>query len=165
MNTATFLGTRGARRRGAAALGAAAALAVGAVACSSDDSENDADGASAQAAKQVSEKQIRSTFDALQDAFTKRDAPEVCDQLTGRAQEQTARDGGPSLKSCEDVVKQMFVQYGDGNLKRNAKVVRVRVDGDRALATVTAGQTIELPAPFLKTDDGWKMDESLIPQN
>lgn len=153
------------------ALAATLLVALGIAACGSDDSGGSATAGEGQADtrsegdgdRAQAERDVRAAFQALQDAFTERDAEGLCDQLTPQAQRQTGIDGAPDATTCVGVAKMLFDQWGE-NIRRNAEIVRLRVDGDRALAVLTAGDKLELKRPFLKTDDGWKMDESLIPQ-
>ncbi|MEX1141495.1 MAG: hypothetical protein WEB79_04205 [Thermoleophilaceae bacterium] len=154
---------------GPLALATVLLLALGLAACGDDSSDGSATADQGQADTRSegdggdAETEVRATFQALQDAFSERDAEKVCDQLSPQAQKQTGIDGAPDTPTCVGVAKALFDQWGE-NIRRNAKIVRLRIDGDRALAVITAGETLELPRPFVKTDDGWKMDESLIPQ-
>ena len=86
------------------------------------------------------EKQVKSAVKELYAGFAERDAGKVCDSLT-RAQQQAVAKGGAASKvqgrSCEQVMG--FALGFVGNALKDAKqaeVTDVRLDGDKARATV-----------------------------
>lgn len=142
------------------ALGAATALVLGAAACGgSDDDGGSGDASSAGSDQQ----QARATVEALYAAIREGDAEKVCDQLNEEAQEQLAKGGlGKESGSCSESF-QVFLdeakKKGGLNLTLKAKVKRVEVDGDTAVAKVNfGGKGRDGDIPLEKVDGEWKLE-------
>jgi hypothetical protein len=83
---------------------------------------------------------VKGTVNGLYDAFAAKDARKVCASLTRARQreiESQARVGGRGRGSCARTLSFALAFLGD-QLKRlkSAKVTDVRLDGDKATATV-----------------------------
>lgn len=149
------------------ALAATAVLALGAVACgdSDDDDADPGQGASAASGGGGDEQRARATVESLYAAIRDEDAAGVCATMTEPAQKQVAQGaigtGGGS--TCADGF-QRFLDAADraGGLKLTlkAKVERVNVNGDKAVARVTFGKARAGNIPLVKVDDEWKLDQA-----
>ena len=90
--------------------------------------------------KSRDEAKVKGTVDGLYDAFAAKDARKVCASLTEARQreiERQARIGGRGRGNCARTLSFALAFLGD-QLKglKSAKVTDVRVDGDKATATV-----------------------------
>jgi hypothetical protein len=86
------------------------------------------------------EAKVKRTVDGLYDAFAAKDARKVCASLTAARQreiERQARVGGQGRGSCARTLSFALAFLGN-QLKglKSARVTDVRVDGDKATATV-----------------------------
>jgi ketosteroid isomerase-like protein len=140
----------------AAALATAAALALGAASCGSSDDDSPDAGRS-------DEQQARATVESLYAAIADGDAKKVCEQLSEEAQKQLAAGGlGTKSQSCADAFQKFLDQAekaGGLNLTLRAKVKRVEVTGDKAVAKVSfGGQGRDGDIPLEKVDGEWKLE-------
>ncbi len=138
------------------ALAAAAALALSAGACGgSDDDAAGGDGGS-------DRQQARAAVEALYGALADSDAAAACEQLGEAAQKQLEAGGlGSKGKSCEESFQGFLdaaEKQGGLNLTLKAKVRRVEVNGDRAVAKVSFGKGRNGDVPLLKEDGEWKLE-------
>lgn len=128
-----------------------AALALGA--CGGDSSESEPESEA---------DRVRATVDALYEAMGDRDAEGVCDQLNAAAQEQIAKGGlGSEGRTCVEGFEGFFEaseEAGGLDAPRNAEVVDVEVDGDRATATVEFGPGQRGDIPLAKVEGEWKLE-------
>src|SRR4051812_47312217 len=81
---------------------------------------------------------VRDTAKELYGALADKDAGKVCDLLTASQREAVAKGGGGSASSCEQVMGVALTFVAGKGLEEadQAKVTKVKVDGDRATATV-----------------------------
>lgn len=147
------------------ALAATALLALGAASCGdSGDDDNGGGGASASASGS-DEQQARATVESLYAALRDGDAEGVCATMTAPAQKQVA-DGAIGTgegKTCADGFQRFLdaaEKAGGLNLTLKAKVERVKVTGDEAVAKVTFGEARSGNIPLVKVDDEWKLDQA-----
>jgi hypothetical protein len=89
-----------------------------------------------QAAKD--EAAVRDTAKALYDALADKDGGKVCDLLTASQRKAVAKGGGRDDSTCEQVMGLALTFVAGKGLEDadQAKVTKVKVDGDRATATV-----------------------------
>jgi hypothetical protein len=152
-----------------AALMALLVLALGAASCGGDDGDDGDDGAAAKAQSQGEvdpasfddspEGQIRALHARFINVFYDKDLETVCDLTTRKGKRQWAE--GPAT-SCEDGLKRFFDSVS-GLAKNRPRVLRVRIDGDRALATTRVKGSQVYPVQFRKEDGEWKMDAGGAP--
>lgn len=149
-------------RRGArlAALAATALLASGAVACGDSNDDGGGDGAS-----QSDERQAQATVESLYAAMRDGNAEGVCATMTEPAQKQVAQGaiGTGEAGTCADGFQRFLdaaERAGGLNLTLKAKVARVKVNGDKAVARVTFGKARAGNIPLVKVDDEWKLDQA-----
>lgn len=145
--------SRSAFRLRAVALATAATLALGAAACGDDD------GGSSGSDRE----QARATVERLYAAIVDGDAERVCEQLNENAQKQLAAGGlGTESGSCADSFQKFLDEAekaGGLDLTLKAKVERVEVTGDTAVATVRFGPDgQEGEIPLQKVDGEWKLE-------
>lgn len=138
-----------------------AALALGACGGDSDDSTQPQSGREADGGSESD--RVRATVDGLYDAMGDRDAEGVCDQLNEAAQEQVAKGGLPGSEgtTCVEGFQAFFEaaeEAGGLDTPDNAEVVDVKVDGDRATATVKFGPGQRGKIPLVKVDGEWKLE-------
>lgn len=116
--------TKLARALGACALALVLAAAVGA--CGSSGGGDD-------------DTKVKSTVNGLYDAFAAKDEKKICSSLSDAQKKQITKSTAKSGKkqSCEQVMSFALAFLGD-QLKtaKDAKVTAVKVDGDKATATV-----------------------------
>ncbi|HYI99607.1 MAG TPA: nuclear transport factor 2 family protein [Thermoleophilaceae bacterium] len=148
------------------ALLATAVLALGAVACG--DSDDDGGGSASESATAgggSDEQQARATVESLYAAIRDSDAEGVCATMTEPAQKQVAQGAIGTGKggTCTDGFQRFLdaaERAGGLNLTLKAKVQRVKVDGDKAVARVTFGKARAGNIPLVKVDDEWKLDQA-----
>lgn len=149
---------------------AAALLALGAAACgdSGDDNAGVGDGASQSATGTGSgsdEQHARATVESLYTAIRDGNAEGVCATMTAPAQKQVAQGaiGTGEGSTCADGF-QRFLDAADRagglDLTLKAKVGRVKVNGDKAVARVTFGKARAGNIPLVKVGDEWKLDQA-----
>jgi hypothetical protein len=147
-----------------AALMALLVLALGAASCGGDDGDDGDGGAAASTQPQdevdpasfdnTPEGQIRELHAKFINVFYEKDVETVCDLTTRKGQRQWAK--GPA-KSCEDGLTK-FYDSVSGLAKNRPRVLKVRIDGNRALATTRVKGSQNYPVQFRKEDGEWKMD-------
>lgn len=135
-----------------ATIAAVAALATGIVGCGGDSDGGGSD-----------EEQARATVEALYDGFANGDPEQICDQLNEAAQKELAEGGlGSKTGSCVESFQAFLDESekaGGLNLTLKAKVQRVKVTGDTAVATVTfGGPGRKGEIPLQKVDGEWKLE-------
>lgn len=160
-------------------------LVLGAGACGdSDDSDNGADGASAAqgqsaggddaaagsagsdggdaddgatAGDATPESEARSAYEEYIDAFYAKDAQGACDRLSEKSQRQWgAGDSG----GCEKALETFLDPIQDLADSPRPHVVKLRVDGERAVITAVTGKNDDSKAtvPLVKEGGEWKVD-------
>lgn len=139
------------------------AFTLGLSACGDSDDGGDAKAGQADSAQSGDQQEVEATFKRIQQGFVDGDPQAVCDQLSPKGLEETADDGGTEYPTCRKRAAAMIRDYGK-NLRANTSVIKVRVDGNRAIATIKAGEVTTYLARFVKTPDGWKFDQSLAPK-
>jgi hypothetical protein len=108
------------------------------------------------------EKQVESAVNELYAGFAERDAAKVCGSLTTKQRAEVARGGARGQangRSCEQVMGFALGFVGNA-LKdaKQAKVTDVRLDGDKARATVEyKGRAGNLGVA--KEGDQWKVSD------
>jgi hypothetical protein len=137
--------------RGAAVLAATVAVVI--AGCGSGDSD---DGGS-------DKEQARATVERLYEGFADGDPEQICAQLNEAAQKELASGGlGSKTGSCVESYQKFLDESekaGGLNLTLKAKVERVKVTGDTAVATVSfGGPGREGEIPLTKVDGEWKLD-------
>jgi ketosteroid isomerase-like protein len=148
------------------ALLATALLALGAVACGDgDDGGGGSASQSAAAPGGGDEQQARATVESLYAAIRDGDAEGVCATMTAPAQKQVAQGaiGTGKGDSCADGFQQFLdaaERAGGLSLTLKAKVARVKVNGDKAVARVTFGKARAGNIPLVKVDDEWKLAQA-----
>jgi hypothetical protein len=151
------------------ALVAVLSLAVGVTACGdSDDGDSSAStggGASADTspggssdAAATPEGEVKAAYEQLLDNFKAGKAQAACALLTARGKEQTAQIAGPDYPTCEKVVKGLSERI---NPRFRPRVVNVRVNGKRAVATVKTGEEVRGNYIFANSGGSWKLDQAL----
>jgi hypothetical protein len=112
--------------RALAACAVALVLAAGVTACGSSGGGSD-------------ETKVKSTVNGLYDAFAAKDEKKICGSLSDAQKQQITKSTAKSGKkqSCEQVMSFALAFLGN-QLKtaKDAKVTAVKVDGDKATATV-----------------------------
>lgn len=148
-----------------AALMALLVLALGTASCGDDDADDGDGGAAANTQSQSQDEvdpasfddspegQIRALHAAFINAFYDKDVETVCDLTTRKGQRLWAR----GAKSCEDGLKK-FYDSVSGLGKNRPRVLKVRIDGQRALATTQVKGNDVYPVQFRKQSGEWKMD-------
>jgi ketosteroid isomerase-like protein len=145
------------------AFAAAALVALGVGGCG--DSDDDSGGGAQGAGGGSDAQQARATVESLYAAIREEDAEGVCATMTEPAQEQVAQGaiGTGEGSTCADGF-QRFLDAADRagglNLTLKAKVERVKVNGDKAVARVTFGKARAGNIPLVKVDDEWKLDQA-----
>lgn len=145
----------------ALALAMAVALTAGAAACGdSDDGDGGGDRAATETSADV-ERRIQAGLDQLRRDFRAGEPGTICGRLTPRGRAETAAtvDGA---EDCPDAVATVLEAYGD-RLHSELTVVRLRVDGERAVATLRSETGNTYPSRFALDGDRWRMDQSLLP--
>jgi hypothetical protein len=149
------------------ALSASVLLALGVPACGEDNDNSDEPGStSTQAAVGGSEReQARAAVENLYSAIRDGDAQQVCDSLTTAGQKQVAAGGlGGKSDTCADAFQKFLdaaERQGGLNLTLKAKVEKVRIDGDKAVATVSFGGPGRTgPVPLVRQGGEWKVDQA-----
>jgi ketosteroid isomerase-like protein len=157
------------------AFAAAALFALGLAACgdsddggdgSADQGDRTADGdRSGGAGGSSDESRARATVERLYAGIRAGDADAVCSTLTAPAQKQVAAGaiGSGKAGSCADAFQQFLdaaEKQGGLNLTLKAKVERVTVKGDKAVAKVSFGKTRAGEIPLVKQDGEWKLDRA-----
>lgn len=143
------------------ALLATVALALGAAACG--DSDDDNGGAAAQGQSQNGDQapvdnspegQIRATYAKYTDTFYTKDPEAICAMLGQKAQRQWA---GKTDKTCEAGIKRFF---GAGATlgKNRPYLVKIRINGQQALATAKTKTSNTYPVPMVKENGEWKIN-------
>lgn len=132
-------------------------IAVLALAACGSDESSDADAGDAKT-------EIKQVVAGYQDDFLARDADGVCDRLTAAGQREVVAYGqsigfvtGPS--SCVRVVR--IMSRGAAKIEQQrSKVLKIDVQGDRAIAMVSdAGRPAE-PTELRKVAGVWKLQDS-----
>lgn len=146
----------------------AVALALGAC----GDSDDDGSGSQASASQTEAttstdgsgspEEQVEAAFDQIQTDFRAGRYETVCDSLTARGVQQTTVAGGSEYPTCV-----AFVREAGRLLRQSASsefrpsVIKVRVNGDNAVATIKLGDVKTRNYVFAKEDGAWKLDQAL----
>ena len=104
------------------------------------------------------EDEVTSTVNGVYDALAEKDAKKVCDSLSKAGQREITKTAAKG-QSCEEVFKVGLSFAGDA-LKdaKRAEVTKVKVDGDRATASVKYKKEtgrVEL----VKEDGSWKLND------
>lgn len=147
-------------------LAATALLAFGVAACGdSDDDDGGAGQGAAAGGGGSDEQQARATVESLYAAIREGDAEGVCETMTAPAQKQVAQGaiGTGGGGTCADGFQRFLdaaERAGGLNLTLKAKVGRVKVEGDKAVARVTFGKARAGDIPLVKVDDEWKLDQA-----
>ena len=103
--------------------------------------------------------QVKDRVNGLYDALADKKADKACESLSDDAKDQLTK-GSQALskgkkQSCEDVMGLVFAFAGKQIEKvRDVKVTNVKVDGDKATATVEQGKT-KNTVPLVKEDGEW----------
>jgi hypothetical protein len=156
------------RARRLLALAASVLIALGAAACGdSDDGDGGGASQSSSAADGAGgdEQRARATVESLYAAIRDGDAEGVCATMTEPARKQVAQGaiGTGGGGTCADGF-QRFLDAADRagglNLTLKAKVERVKVNGDKAVARVTFGKARAGNIPLVKVGDEWKLDQA-----
>lgn len=149
------------------ALSVSILLALSLAACGGDDAGSTSTGtqATAPASGGSERERARAAVESLYSAIRDGDAEEVCDSLTEAGQRQVAAGGlGGKSDSCADAFQKFLdaaERQGGLNLTLKAKVEKVRVDGDKAVATVSFGGPGRTgPVPLVKQGGEWKVDQA-----
>lgn len=140
----------------ALALLAALTMALGAAACGDDD---DGGGDSSNVAQEAEttfdnspEGQIKQAYSDFVDLFYSKRPAEVCGQLTQSA----AKRMGKGFGGCE---KRLAIYFKESNLSQDKPyVVKLRIDGPRAIAMVKTKKSNRYPVPFRRQNGEWKVD-------
>lgn len=142
----------GQRRLGAlvATLAATGAMTLGLAACGGSDGDSDASADSHAADERV----IREVYGQLVEAFYEPDPALGCSVMTESAQKRfAARE--PAERTC---VKRFATTANPKLLSKNKpRVLKVEINGSRAVATVKTKNSNRYPVPFVKQNDGWKI--------
>ena len=114
--------------RSLAACAMAVSLSAGLIACGGSGSSGD------------DKTKVENRVNSLYDAFSAKDSKQICNSLTEKQKNQITKSAAKSGKkqSCDKVMGFALAFLGN-QLKdaKNAKVTDVKVDGDKATATVT----------------------------
>jgi ketosteroid isomerase-like protein len=137
----------------AAALGVAALLASGAAACGEEEDPRS------------DREQARAVVEELYASIRAKDPEGVCSTMTEPAQQQVAAGAIGTGKSgtCADAFQRFLdaaARQGGLNLTLKAKVERVKITGDTAVATIRFGKARTGEIPLVKQDDEWKLDRA-----
>jgi hypothetical protein len=132
----------------------AAAIVVAMSACGGSDDSDEGGG---------DREQVRATVERLYEGFADGDPEQICDQLNEAAQKELAEGGlGSKTGSCVESYQKFLDESekaGGLNLTLKAKVKRVKVTGDTAVATVSfGGPGREGEIPLSKIDGEWKLE-------
>jgi hypothetical protein len=135
------LRTVGSRIVGAAGSSAIAVLVLAFAGCGASD-----------------EDQIRTAYGDLQSAFEARDYEELCAVTTTDAHRHIGQIGHLKSENCLRDMRRVVTMVRDAPVGSGSpRIVRLRVDGDRATAVIVAGGS-RARLPFAKEDDDWKVD-------
>jgi hypothetical protein len=137
------------------ALIVAAVLAMGIAGCGDDSGANDGGQGTG------AEGEIKAVVAQMQERMKDGDSAGICALLTARGQKATARQGRSKNSTCEQATTDVIEIYGD-NLHRSLNVVKLRVDGTRALATFKAETGNTYDTRFVEADGQWKFDRPLV---
>jgi hypothetical protein len=104
--------------------------------------------------------QIEKTVTGVYDALADKDAKRICDSISEQGKKkisETASKGSSKKRSCEQVFTIGLAVAGD-QLKqaKDVKVSDVKLDGDRARATVSL-QNRKSDVGLVKEDGNWKL--------
>jgi hypothetical protein len=102
--------------------------------------------------------QLRLSYAQFIDAFYGKDAQEACGLMSRRMQQKLASEMKRKRdRTCEARLDAYF-QGGDQPAKDRPKVVRIKFDGERALAVTQVKGSAKYPIPFVKQDGKWRID-------
>lgn len=154
--------------RGPAALAAMAALAFGACGGANEAEstppakDTASTAASPEEERQLSfadpEAQVRAAFKGFLEDFHSGRADETCDHFTARAAAETVKNFGKAFGDCPTAMRAYMDAYGD-SFTGKPRIVALKLKGRRAVLTLMSGDRIKVKAPYVKTADGWKLDE------
>lgn len=122
-----------------------ATLAIAAAGCGSSSSSSDED-------------RINGVFGDLQDAMAARDYDGLCAATTTDAHHQAGQLGHKKEATCQRDMRQLVAMVRNAPVTvAPPKIVRLKIDGGRAIAVVVAGRS-RTRVPFAKEDGDWKVD-------
>lgn len=142
---------------------AAAGMALMLAACGDDGSSRASGDNDATASSMApDEADVRSTFKRFEAAFQAGDGYRACRMLTKAAREEAGNL--ISDQTCERGIAQLGDTAGD--FKQDpSKILSVRIDGDKAVASVSDAGRRAVPLPFVKEGGQWKIsDLGLAPE-
>jgi hypothetical protein len=128
-----------------------ATAALGVVGCGGDDSGGGGD----------DESQIRDVVRNYAAAIADKDGDTACGFLTESARKQVEAAGAAlDADGCGEVMEKVTAQASDADRQqlKDAEVVSVKVDGDRATVQVKAGDETGDPSTLIKEDGEWRID-------
>lgn len=159
------------RRSAAAAATLAAMLALAAAGCgdNGDDNGNAAAGGGGQAADGAGgeltgrEAEVNEALVGIQDDFVAVDGASYCDRLAPagiRQVEDFGRAYGYDSGDCVKVVNTIAKNTRDSGIKqRPTKLISVKFDGDRAIATIRNGRRPREEMIFVNQAGEWKIPD------
>jgi hypothetical protein len=128
-----------------------ATASMGVAACGGDDSGGGGDDQS----------QIRDVVTNYAAAIADKDGDTACGFLTESARKQVEAAGEAlDADGCGEVMEKVTAEASDEDRQdlKDAEVVSVKVDGDRATVQVKAGEDTGDPSTLIKEDGEWRID-------
>lgn len=103
------------------------------------------------------EASIRKLFKDFEAAYQAGDGERACRMLTAAARAEAAGLRGDG-QTCQQSVARIGATMGDIE-QQPSKILSVRVDGDRATASISDAGRPPVELPFVREDGGWKIAE------
>lgn len=149
------------------ALAVVLVLALGVTACGGSDDDGGGDAAAkpgevakggGQAGATSDEAQIKAMFKRLEGALSDGDADRFCGGLTKSGRKESLQFTLPFSKTCKDSVRKMTKVNRNANLKQvPAKILGVKVNGDRAKITISDGGRPPVALAAARQGGEWKL--------
>lgn len=153
-----MIGTPARRAARLAPLAAALAIAVvGVAACGSDDG---ADGSNGQTAS-GDEQEIKAVYAKMTDSVYAGKSKVACTTMSRSAAREfgasftNSTGGGDVANGCEAAMDYVHETIRNNNRPR---IVRLKIDGDRATAYAKTKNSDAYPIPFVKEDGEWRIN-------
>ena len=105
------------------------------------------------------EDEAKKTVNGVYDALAEKDAKKVCDSLSREGRRQVTRGGKTRGQSCEKLLALGFRFTGNAlKQAKDAEVSKVKVDGDKAVATVKLRNRTS-NVDLIKESGEWKLND------